>query len=109
MILRPSADIVQFTRESAERISNVVRDRELQPAPGSALTFEPLPESPRKVFRMATYTGAWAKEESKTVTIRGSTATLVAYNAFAALSTATGPNCAIARHGTAWYLIAAEC
>lgn len=113
MILRPSADIVQFTRESAERISNVVRDRELQPAPGSALTFEPLPESPRKVFRVCTFTGAWSKDTLKTVTLKYNTTTpntFVARNLFAEIaSSATTRNCAIAKEGTAWYLIAAEC
>jgi hypothetical protein len=41
------------------------------------------------------------------VTLRDTTATVAVVNLFAAV-TASG-SCAIARDGTAWYLIAAEC
>lgn len=104
-------DAVQFTRESAERIANVVRAAELTPRVGSPLTFDAIQQSAgRKVFRMATFTGAWSINTAKTVTLRGSTATLSATNLFAAISTAADSrNCAIARDGTAWYLIAAQC
>ena len=104
-------DAVQFTRESAERIANVVRATELTPTPGRPLTFESMPPSAsRRVFRMATFTGAWAINGAKTVTLRGSTATLSAVNLFANIATAASSrNCAIAKDGTAWYLIAAEC
>lgn len=63
-----------------------------------------------KAFRMATFTGAWSINGEKAVTLRGSTATLSATNLFAAISTASGArNCAVARDGTAWFLIAAQC
>lgn len=68
-----------------------------------------------KTFRICTFTGAWSKLAEKTVTFRGVTATpntVSAVNLFAAISgtTATATkNCAIAKDGTAWYLIAAEC
>ena len=77
-----------------------------------------LQEMPRRGgaggFRICTFTGAWNKNATKTVTLRGVTATpntLAVLNLFANL---TGPtsgnlNCAAARDGTAWYLIAAEC
>jgi hypothetical protein len=104
-------DAVQFTRESADRIANVVRTLELTPARGAPLNYEALQQQQqRKVFRMATFTGAWAKNTSKAVTLRGVTATLSSTNLFAAIASAAGSrNCAIARDGTAWYLIAAEC
>lgn len=66
-----------------------------------------------KVFRICTFTGAWSKNTDKTVTFRGVTATpntALATNLFASIGTAASSrNCAIAREGTAWYLIAAEC
>lgn len=64
-------------------------------------------------FRICTFTGAWSKTGEKTVTFRGVTATpntVLATNLFASIAAASGSrNCAIARDGTAWYLIAAEC
>jgi hypothetical protein len=65
------------------------------------------------VFRICTFTGAWSKSSDKTVTFRGVTSTpntASATNLFAAVpAPASSGNCAIARDGTAWYLIAAEC
>ena len=102
-------DAVQFTRESADRIAGVVRTLELTPARGAALNFEAVPPGQRKVFRVATFTGAWSKNTYKTVSPFGG-GSVVAVNLFAAIATAAGSrNCAIARDGTAWYLIAAEC
>jgi streptogramin lyase len=63
--------------------------------------------------RMGTFTGAWALNASNTVTFRTASTpnTAAALNIFAAIATsATSPrNCAIAKEGTAWYLIAAQC
>lgn len=102
-------DAVQFTRESAERIANVVRAAEVGAFRGRGLNFDPVLEQNRRVFRMATFTGAWPKGTVKAVSI-GSGASINAANLFAAIGTAASSrNCAIARDGTAWYLIAAEC
>jgi hypothetical protein len=87
---------------------------------GSEVTRIPtrLQDMPRagKVFRICTFTGAWSKNQNKTVTFRGVTATpntVVAANLFASINTASAPqtsfSCAIAKDGTAWYLISAEC
>jgi len=109
------ADVVQFTRESAERISNAVREFELEPLPGSPLTFgAPLSDTrQRKVFRICTFTAAWSKNATKVVTLKYNTSTpntFVAMNLFAEIASSTATrNCAIAKEGTAWYLIAAEC
>lgn len=67
-----------------------------------------------KAFRICTFTGAWNKNSAKTVTFKYQTATpntVNATNLFAQIATATSDprNCAIAREGTAWFLIAAEC
>jgi hypothetical protein len=106
-----SRDAVQFTRESAERIANVVRAAELTPTRGRGLNFDAVPPgASRKVFRVATFTGAWSINGTKTVTLRGSTATLSATNLFAAIGTAASSrNCAVAKDGTAWFLVAAQC
>jgi len=69
-----------------------------------------------KVFRMCTFTGTWSVDTDKTLTFRGVTATpntVVATNLFATVGGSTNTTtlvpCAIAREGTAWYLIAARC
>jgi hypothetical protein len=100
-----------FTRPAAERIAKVVRTVEAGDRDQGGLTFgRPADGPPSKTFRMGTYTGAWSINGTKTVTLRGSTATLSAVNLFANIATAASSrNCAIAKDGTAWYLIAAEC
>ena len=107
---------VDFTRGAAERIAAVVRQVEGGNRDGAPLTFGRV-DTPGggKVFRMCTFTGTWAIDTPKTLTFRGVTATpntVVAYNVFAVITTAgtaTSTPCAIAKDGTAWYLIAARC
>jgi len=112
-IRRQPPEVVQFTRESAERISRVVRESENAPLPGSPLTFGPPVQSQRKVFRICTFTAAWSKNTTKVVTLKYNTTTpntFVAMNLFAEITSSTATrNCAIAKEGTAWFLIAAEC
>ena len=99
-------DRVQCTRESAERIADVVRTVELAPTPGRPLSFEQMAvASTRKTFRMATFSGAWSIGSAKVVTLRGSTATLSATNLLLNVPSAGTRNCAIAKDGTAWYLV----
>lgn len=114
-IRRQPADVVQFTRDSAERISRVVRESENAPLPGSALEYgQPVPPQ-RKVFRVCTFTGSWAKGAVKTITLSNVTTTpntVVAVNLWATIyrnGTTLPASCAIGRDGTAWYLISAEC
>jgi len=103
--------LTQFDFPSAVRIARVVRAIEQEPRRARPLTFGAIPSGGgRKVFKMCTFTGAWSKAAAKTVTFRESTATVSAVNLFANIATAASArNCAIARDGTAWYLIAAEC
>ena len=105
-------DATQFTLESAERIARVVRAAELGSPQARALTFERVDAAPRKekVFRVCTFTGAWAIGDSKTVTFRNVTTTpntVSAVNLFFPVGTgqASTLNCAVAKDGTAWYLI----
>jgi hypothetical protein len=104
-------DPTQFTRESAERIANVVRAAELASPAARPLSFERADFFKQsKVFRVCTFTGAWSINDTKTVTFRNQTATpntVAAVNLFfpfPAASNAT-TDCAIAKDGTAWFLI----
>jgi len=96
---------VQFTFESAERIANVVRSVETAPRPTRPLVFDRIPEGRMpKAVRMATYTGTWDVGSPKTVTFFSSTNTASVQNLFFPVTIAGG-SCAIAKDGTAWYLI----
>jgi hypothetical protein len=63
-----------------------------------------------KTFRVCTFTGSWAINAEKTVTFRGVTTTpntVSAVNLFTEFTQTTATvDCAIAKDGTAWYLIA---
>jgi hypothetical protein len=100
---------VKFSRGAAQRIAKVVRTVEQGNRDQQGVSFGHQP-MPGKVFRVCTFTGGWGKTSDKTVTLRNQTATLVATNLFADIVTATSSRaCAVAKDGTAWYLIAAEC
>lgn len=104
--------LIQFDQGSAARIGRVVRLVEQQVPKTRPLVFDALLGTPKKaVFRIATFTGAWSKDSLKTVTLSAqAAATASALNLFANIPAPTGSaSCAIARDGTAWYLIAAEC
>jgi hypothetical protein len=104
-------DRVSFTRPAAERIGKVVRQVE-----GGSRDLSPIEWGPRgvggsaKVFRVATFTGDWSINTAKTVTFRNVTSTpntASAMNLFTEFSQTTASvNCAIAKDGTGWYLIA---
>lgn len=103
------ADRVTFTRPAAERIGKAVRIVEAGSRESSAWDVD-VAHGPQRVFRMVTFTGSWALNSWKTVTIRNSTATLQVYNPFSVIAASCGGSPAgIARDGTAWYLIAAKC
>jgi hypothetical protein len=97
---------VTFTRPAAERIAKVVRTVEAGDRDQGGLTFgRPADGPPGKTFRIATFTGSWSINGVKTVTLRGSTATLSAVNLFLSLPENGQRNCAVAKDGTAWHLI----
>jgi len=103
---------VKFTRPAAQRIAAAVRKVEGGPRDQPGLDFEhPQGIATAKVFRVCTFTGSWSIGTVNTVTFRGLTNTAIAVNLFATVGSTTGnsKNCAIAKDGTAWYLIAAEC
>jgi hypothetical protein len=103
------ADRVVFLRPDAERIARVVRRVEGM-REGSPLTFGPVLESSqRKVFRVCTFNGAWATGTPKTVTFKYQASTpntVSALNLFFPITeNAVAADCAVAKEGTAWYLI----
>ena len=105
---------VTFTRPAAERIAKVVRTVEGGDRDQPGISYGSAPGGVAgKVFRVCTYTGAWSINSTKTVTFRNQTTTpntVAAVNLFASIATAASSrNCAIAKDGTAWFLIAAQC
>lgn len=105
---------VTFTRPAAERIAKVVRKVEQGDRGSNGLRFLSRSggggASP-KTFRICTYTGEWSINSSKTVTFKNQTATpntVSATNLFFNIGTVTNSearDCAIAKDGTAWYLV----
>lgn len=102
---------VKFSRQSAQRIAKAVRTVEGGNRDQPGITFDhPLPSSNAKVFRIGTFTGSWSIGATKTITFKYATNTpntAVATNLFFPVtSTAAGnTDCAIAKDGTAWFLI----
>ncbi len=105
---------VSFTPRSAQRIARVVRAVENARPPGVALEFRAqFINANKTVFRLATFTGAWSIGSAKTVTFKNRTSTPNTVSAtnlfFPITSTAAGNrDCAVAKDGTAWYLIDAK-
>jgi hypothetical protein len=104
-------DRVSFTRPAAERIGKAVRqveagDRDLGP-----IEWGPRGGAAAKVFRVCTFTGAWAINSAKTVTFRNVTTTpntVSVTNVIYDLPSQGDLPCGIAKDGTAWYLVAVK-
>lgn len=102
---------VAFTRPAAERIAKVVRKVEAGDRNQAALRFDRVvsPAAPPKVFRMGLFDGDWPKGSSKTVTFKNATTgTVSAINLLWPVPDGPERNCAIAKEGTAWYLLQPE-
>lgn len=105
---------VDFTRGAAERIANAVRLVETGSRDGAPLKFDRVIESGGSggLFRICTFTGAWPIGTAKTVARRNNTAAaaITAFNLFSSISNACETrDCAVAKDGTAYYLIAVQC
>lgn len=106
---------VTFTRPAAERIAKVVRIVEAGNRDSAGLHFGVRQSQPGVTFRICTYTASsiWTKGADEVVVFKYQTTTpntVTATNLFADVGTASsGVSCAIAKEGTAWFLIAAEC
>ena len=102
---------MNFTRGAAKRIANAVRKVEVGDRDGGGLEFESV-SLERKIFRVGSFNRPWPKGTTKVVMIgfSSTTSTISAINVFASVTATAGvAKCAIARDGSAWYLIAAEC
>lgn len=103
---------VTFTKSAADRIARAVREVE-----GGGRDQGPMEFGMRagagqsqKVFRVCKYSGSWSIGSAKTVTFKNQTATPNTVSAtnlfFPITNTATDDrDCAVAKEGTAWYLI----
>lgn len=102
---------VTFTRQAAQRIAKAVRTIEGGNRDQPGIVFDhPQPSlGNAKVFRVATFTGAWDINTSKTVTFKNQTATpntVSASNLFFDFPEPSGTvDCGIAKEGTAWYVV----
>jgi hypothetical protein len=104
---------VTFTRPAAERIARVVRHIEAGDRDSLPIAYGMRGAADaKKIFRVCTFTGAWAIDTDKTVTFRGVTATpntvsvinkIVSLPAPASTNTSRIVN--VAKDGTAWYLV----
>jgi hypothetical protein len=101
---------VSFTKPAAQRIAKVVRTVEAgnRTQPGVEFDHPIYGVGNGKVFRVCTFTGAWAIGSTKTVTYKYQTNTpntAVATNLFWPVTSTATLDCAIAKEGTAWFLI----
>lgn len=99
---------VTFFRDDARRIGRVVRKVEAGERGQPGISFGAAPQIHKKTFRICTFTGAWSTSAVKTVTFRNQTNTpntLAASNLFFEIPDDGQKNCAVARDGTAWYLV----
>jgi hypothetical protein len=102
------ADPVIFDRSSAERIANAVRRIEIGDRTESPLRFDAVPQQQRKMFRIATFSGSWSPNSTKTVEVVLTGQTVNALNRTFPLSSVPANNqiaCSIAKDGTAWHLV----
>jgi len=100
---------VSFSRNAAQRIAKAVRTVEAGDRNQPGLTFEhPIQSSNARGVRIATFSGSWNIGTINTVTFKHApTATASVTNLFWPI-TATSyvdENCAVAKDGTAWFLI----
>ena len=100
---------VKFSRQSAQRIAKAVRTVEGGNRDQPGITFDhPTPSNNAKVFRIGTFTGSWSIGATKTVTFKYATNTpntASATNLFFPITGTASSDCAIAKDGTAWFLI----
>jgi hypothetical protein len=104
------SDRVTFTKRSAERIAEVVRTVEAGNRDTSGMATAPRfgGGGGGKAFRICTFTGAWSINAAKTVTFKFQTTTpntVSATNLFLGLEPTGECDVAIAKEGTAWYLV----
>jgi hypothetical protein len=95
-----------FTLDAAERIADAVRKVEAGNRDEAPLSFRRV-DFTRSPVRMAQFSGAWPINEPKVVTVvsRPNEVTVLATNILIDLPESVNRKCAIARDGSAWYLV----
>ena len=99
---------VTFTRPAAERIAHVVRTVERSGRDTKGPTWNPRMEGGGVFFHIGTFTGAWAISGVNVVTFKYQTTTpntASVTNLFFPYPENGTKDCAIAKEGTAWFLI----
>ena len=101
---------VTFTRPAAERIAHVVRTVERSGRDTKGPTWNPRMEGGGGgvFFHIGTFTGAWATSSVKVVTFKYQTTTpntASVTNLFFPYPENGTKDCAIAKEGTAWFLV----
>lgn len=105
------AERVTFTKNASERIAKAVRKVESgnRDASGFGFGYREAGGGGAKVFRICTFTGEWSIDALKTVTFKFATNTpntVSAVNLFFPSLPGLGTrDCAIAKDGSAWYLL----
>lgn len=103
------AERLVFTRPAAERISKVVRAVEAGNRDSAGLNFGSTGGvAGGKVFRVCTFTGSWSIGSTKNVTYKYQSTTpntAAATNLFFPVTSTATLDCAIAKDGTAWFLV----
>lgn len=93
-------------KDTVKRVDGMPEGRNLTRIP---TRFESMPTAGEgSSFRVCTFTGAWSINSEKTVTFKGVTTTpntVSATNLFCGLSPSGSCDVAIAKDGTAWYLV----
>jgi len=106
---KPQGQVVSFTRGAADRIAKVVRTVERGDTGAEGLRFgRPVGGEGAKAFRICTFTGSWNIDATKTVTFKYQTTTpntVSATNLFFPVELTGTRDCAIAKDGTAWFLV----
>lgn len=104
-------ETVTFRKSDAQRIANTVHAYESARRPRNSSVLPRAPGGGGGVVT-ARFTGAWSKDTMKTVTfLVNTTETVSVTNIFSNIAPPLGGyrRCAIAKEGTTWILIAAEC
>ena len=99
---------VNFDADSAARIYRAVRTVERGSRDQKPLTFSRvLEQNTPRLFKLGKFSGAWATDAYKTITLEGGTATLSVRNLFFPItSTVTEKSCAVAKSNGTWLLVA---
>lgn len=97
---------VNFDADSAGRIFRAVRTVERGNRDQKPLTFKRVIEQNPRVFRLGRFSGPWATNTFKTITLEGAAATLSVLNLFYPITASVSNKpCAVAKNNGTWLLL----